>query len=79
MSRRTMPRKEVWARSVTPLREMVVNRLAGLLGDLEANGPPGFTLANGGSINGITIGCYVSDPQANDVTSTKFAIDCQVE
>jgi hypothetical protein len=58
---------------------MVVNRLAGLLGDLEANGPPGFALANGGSINGITIGCYVSDPQANDVTSTKFAIDCQVE
>jgi len=54
---------------------MVVNRLAGLLRNLEANGPSGFALANGGPIDGITIGCYVSNAQANDVTSTKFAVD----
>ena len=53
---------------------MVVNRLAGLLRDLEANGPSGFALANGGPIDGITTGCYVSNAQANDVTSTKFAV-----
>ena len=41
---------------------MVVDRLAGLLRDLEANGPSCFALSNGGSINGRTIGCYVSDP-----------------
>ncbi len=58
---------------------MVVNRLAGLLCDLETNGPSGFALANGGPIDGITIGRDVSDPQANDVTSTKFAVDGQVK
>jgi hypothetical protein len=39
------------------------------------NGPSCFPLANGKPIDGITIGCYVSDPQANDVAPTKFAID----
>jgi hypothetical protein len=40
---------------------MVVDRLAGLLGDLEANRPSCFTLSNGGSIDGITVWCHVSD------------------
>lgn len=40
---------------------MVVDRLAGLLSDLEADRPSCFALSNGGSINGITIGCNVND------------------
>jgi hypothetical protein len=40
---------------------MVVDRLPGLLRDLEANSPSCFSLSNGGSINGITIGCDVND------------------
>jgi hypothetical protein len=35
---------------------MVVDRLAGLLRDLEANRPSRFALSNGGSIDGIAIG-----------------------
>jgi hypothetical protein len=58
---------------------MVVNCLAGLLRDLEANGPSCFSLTNGGAIDGITIGRYFGDPQANDVTSTEFAVDGQVK
>ena len=58
---------------------MIINCLAGLLCDLEADGPSCFALAHGGAINSITIGSDVRDPKANDVTSTKFAIDGQVE
>jgi len=54
---------------------MVVNCLAGLLRNLEANGPSCFALADGSSIDGITIGRYVSNPQANDVTTPEFAVD----
>ena len=45
------------------MRQVVVDRLAGLLRDLEANRPSRFALSNRGSINGITssmeylIGC----------------------
>jgi hypothetical protein len=41
---------------------MVVDRLAGLLRDLEANRPSCLALSNGGSIDGITMGCHISDP-----------------
>ena len=61
MACRTASRKEIWNRSITPLREIVVDRLAGLLRDLEANRPSCFSLANGGSINGMTIGCDVNN------------------
>jgi hypothetical protein len=41
---------------------MVVDRLAGLLRDFEANWLSGLALSNRGSINGITMGCHISDP-----------------
>src|SRR6187399_2166840 len=36
---RTASRKETWTRRFTPMREMVVDRLSGLLRNLEANRP----------------------------------------
>jgi hypothetical protein len=41
---------------------MVVDRLSGLLRNLEKNRPSRFALSNRGSIDSITMGCYVSDP-----------------
>ena len=58
---------------------MVVDRLARLLRNLEANRPPCFELSNGGSIDGITMGCHISNPQAYQVAPTKFAVDGEVE
>jgi hypothetical protein len=40
---------------------MVVDRLAGLLRDLEANRLACFALSNGGSIDGITMGRHIGD------------------
>ena len=61
MASRTASREEVWTDGSTLLREMVVNRLTGLLRDLEANWASCFALANGGSINGVTIRCDIRD------------------
>jgi hypothetical protein len=41
---------------------MVVDRLAGLLGDFKAHGPSSFALSDRGSINGITMESHVGDP-----------------
>jgi hypothetical protein len=41
---------------------MVVDRLAGLLGDFEANVPSRFALSDRGPINGITMGSHIGDP-----------------
>ena len=61
----TASSEEVWVRGSTPMREMVVDRLAGLLGDLEANRSPCFALPNGGSIDGITMRCHIANLQAS--------------
>ena len=58
---------------------MVVDRLAGLFRDLEANRPSCFSLSNGGSINGITIWCDVNDLEADNVAATELAVDGQVK
>jgi hypothetical protein len=69
------PREEIWIRGSTPLREIVVDRLSGLLRDLEANRPSCFALSDGGSIDGTTMGCHISDPQSYQVAHTNFAVD----
>src|SRR5262249_16840555 len=54
-------------------------RLARLLRNLEANSPPCSALSNGGSIDGITMGCHINNPQAYQVAPPKFAVDGEVE
>src|SRR5262245_5495803 len=76
---RPASREDVWVRGSTPLREIDVDRLARLLRNLEANRPPCFALSNGGSIDGITMGCHISNPQAYQVAPPKFAVDGEIE
>ena len=76
---RPASREDVWVRGSTPLREIDVDRLARLLCNLEANWPPCFALSNGGSIDGITMGCHINNPQAYQVARPKFAVDGEVE
>ena len=61
MTSRDASWKQVWTGPSAPLEEIVVDRLARLLRDLEANGPSRFALANGGSIDRISVGRYVND------------------
>jgi CRP-like cAMP-binding protein len=60
------------------LGQIVVDCLALLLRDLEANRSSRFALPNGCSIDRITMRRHVNDLQADNVTSTKLAVDRHV-
>ena len=62
-----------------PVREIVVDRLAGLLRHLEANGPSCFALTNRCTIGRVTMWRHVNQLQADDVTPTKLAVYAQVK
>jgi len=58
---------------------MVVDRLAGLLGQFEFDGPTSFSLSDGRSINGVAMWSNVFDFEADDIAATKLAVDRKVE
>jgi hypothetical protein len=55
--------------------DVIVDRLSGLLRHLEPDGLAGLLLAHGCPIDGMTMRSNVLDPQADDVASSKLAID----
>ncbi len=59
--------------------EVVIDRLAGLLGDLELDRSAGLPLAHSGSINGVPMRCDILHLEAHHVTTPQLAIDCQIE
>jgi hypothetical protein len=61
------------------LEEIIVNGLTCLLRDFEANGFTRFALPNGCSIECIAMRRHVSDFQADNITSSKFAVYGQVK
>jgi hypothetical protein len=61
MTSRAASWKQVWTGPPAPLEKVVVDRLARLLRDLEASGPSRFALANGCSIDRISVVRYVND------------------
>jgi len=61
------------------LGEIGVNGLTCLLRDFEANGFTRFVLSNGCSIERIPMRRHVSDFHADNITSSKFAVDGQVK
>ncbi|MCK1495246.1 hypothetical protein IVB14_33775 [Bradyrhizobium sp. 180] len=58
---------------------MVIEGLAGRLGKLEFDGTTGLLLADTGSIGRIAAGCDIIDFEGDNVATTKFAIDSDVE
>ena len=54
---------------------MIIDRLASLFGDFEFDRPAGFSLANGGAVDGIAMKCNIFHPEADQVTSAQFAVD----
>jgi hypothetical protein len=53
--------------------------LAGLLAQFKSDGPPSFLLSNGCTIRRVTAGSYILDPDGNDITAAKLAVDRQIE
>jgi hypothetical protein len=53
--------------------------MAGLLAQLKSDGPPCFLLSNRCAIRRVAAGGDILDPDSNDVTAAKLAVDCQIE
>jgi hypothetical protein len=53
----------------------VIDSLAGLLGQLKPEGPPGFPLAHSRSIGSMAVGGDILDLQSDDITGTKLAVE----
>ena len=56
-----------------------IDRLAGLFGQLKLDRPAGLLLPDGGTIQRKALWGDIFDPDADHVTTTQLAVDCQVE
>ena len=59
--------------------QIVIDRLAGLLAQFKSDWPPGFLLPDGCSIHRVAAGGDILDPNGDDITAAKLAVDCQIE
>src|SRR5712691_3984224 len=57
---------------------VVVDRLTGLLGQLESNRTTSFLLSHGRAIDGITVGSHVVDSDGDNVTTAQLAVDGEI-
>jgi hypothetical protein len=53
--------------------------LAGLLAQFKSDGSPGLLLPDRCTIRRITAGGDILDPNGNDITAAKLAVDRQIE
>src|SRR5262252_6521438 len=87
---RTLPGREVRLRpeatqeqvlstSAADLRQPVLNRRSGLLGDFELNRSPRLLLDHGAAVSAPATDADVIDFQADEITVAELAIDRKVE
>jgi hypothetical protein len=72
-------RKQEIARPFSRQLDVVVNRLAGRLGQLKPDGASGLFLAHRCTINCIAIGGNVIDFHSDDIAAPELAIDREIE
>ena len=58
---------------------IVIDGLAGLFAQFKSDWPPGFLLSDRCAIRRVSAGGDILDPDGDDVTATKLAIDCEIE
>ena len=58
---------------------IVVERLAGSLGQFKSNRSPGLSLADVGSLYSIAVGSNVVDPNGYHVAAAQLAVDGKIE
>ena len=59
--------------------QVVVERVARHLGQLEADGPAGLALADSGAVDGVAVGRHVIDAQRDQIAAAQLAVDGEVE
>jgi hypothetical protein len=73
------PNEQVLARFLVGGANVIVDCLTRLLGQLEANRTAGLPLPHGSTVGGVAIRSNVLHLDSDGITTTKLAIDCQVE
>ena len=71
----TTAAEEELARLIPGGSNVTVDRLTGLLRHFKPDGLAGLLLADGRTINGVTMRSNVLHPQADDVATSELAID----
>ena len=59
--------------------KVVVHRLPGHLGQLEANRTTGLALPDVGAVNRVAVGCHVVDAESDEIAPAQLAIDREIE
>ena len=73
------PSEQKFAGGQTTGREVGINRLSGLFGDLELNRSASFSLPYRGTIDGIAVRSDIFDLEADDIASAQLAVYRQIE
>ena len=73
------PRKQELTRLPCRQLQVVINRLAGLLGNLEPDWAAGLPLPNGCAVECVAVRCHVIHADANHVAAAQLAVDGKVE
>jgi hypothetical protein len=71
--------KQEIAGSLLGRRNVLIDRLAGLLGDLEPDRKLGLVLPNGRPVDRIAMRRDILDSKAHQVSATQLAIDREIE
>src|ERR1700692_3516827 len=59
--------------------QIIIDGLAGLFAQFKSDGPPGFLLPDRCAIRRVSTGGDILDPDGDDVTAAKLAVDRQIE
>ncbi len=68
------PREQRMPRLPRPGPQVGIDRLAGLVSQLEADRPAGLPLAHRGAVERVAVGGDVLDPQGDDITPAQLAV-----
>src|SRR5216683_2203590 len=59
--------------------QIVIDRLAGLFAQFKSDGSPSFLLSDRCAIGRVSASGDILDPNGDDITAAKLAVDCQIE
>src|SRR5262245_60787952 len=73
------PGNKHWSKLSIADPEVVVHRLPGHLGQLEANWSAGLALADVSAVDRVAVGCHVIDAESDEVAASQLAVDGEIE
>ena len=59
--------------------EILIDRVTGLLTQFKSDRTPGLLLTNRCAIRRVSASGDILDPDGNDITAPKLAVDCEIE